>query len=63
MALFSSICKDFVPINFEDVVKTLQSVSQDQRNLISNNVSVVRIVSTNSATSATPESFFQRLEG
>ena len=58
LALLPTICKDFVPINFEDIVKTLPSVSQHQRNLISNSFAVMRIVLTNDATSATPESPF-----
>ena len=58
LALLPTIRKDFVPINFEDILNTLQLVSQDKRSLISNVVAVIRVVLTNGATSASLECLF-----
>ena len=58
LVLLSTICKDFISTNYKETVKTLQPVSQDQRNLISNVVAVISILLTNGASFATPECLF-----
>ena len=49
------------PINLEDVVKVIKSFAPEKRKLIQNVVTVIKIILTNGATSATPERFFSML--
>ena len=47
-----------LPTNFDDVCKTLQAMDKEKRTLIDNIWTIVRIVLTSGATSATPERSF-----
>lgn len=49
------------PVNLDEVVEVLRSLSQEKRKLISNTVTLLRIVLTNGATSATPERSFSMM--
>ena len=49
------------PVNLDEVVEVLRSLSQEKRKLIANTVTLVRIVLTNGATSATPERSFSMM--
>ena len=49
------------PINLEDVVKVIKSFAPEKRKLIQNVVTVIKIILTNGATSATPERSFSML--
>ena len=49
------------PINLEDVVKVIKSFAPEKRQLIQNVVTVIKIILTNGATSATPERSFSML--
>ena len=42
------------PVNLEEVVKVLKSLSREKRILVENCITVIRIILTASATSATP---------
>ena len=53
------------PINLEDVVKVIKLFASEKRKLIQNVVTVIKIILTNGATSATPErsfSMFRRIK-
>lgn len=52
---------EFEPINLEEVVKVLKSLSREKRMLIRNCVTIIRIILTAGATSATPERSFSML--
>ena len=49
------------PINLEDVVKVIKSFAPEKRKLIQNVVTVIKIILTNGAISATPERSFSML--
>lgn len=49
------------PVNLDEVVEVLRSLSQEKRKLIFNTVTLLRIVLTNGATSATPERSFSMM--
>ena len=49
------------PIDLEDVVKVIKSFAPEKRKLIQNVVTVIKIILTNGATSATPERSFSML--
>ena len=49
------------PINLEDVVKVIKSFAAEKRKLIQNAVTVIKIILTNGATSATSERSFSML--
>ena len=50
------------PINLEDAVKVIKSFAPEKRKLIQNVVTVIKIILTNEATSATPERSFSMLK-
>ena len=49
------------PINLEDVVKVIKSFAPEKSKLIQNVVTIIKIILTNGATSATPERSFSML--
>ena len=49
------ICRDSSPLNFGDLVKIIQSLSEEKRKLIKNIIIIIRLVLTCGATTATPE--------
>ena len=53
--LLPAIFDDCKPVNFGDIVKDIQLLSREKHKLIKNVVLIVRLVLTNGATSATPE--------
>ena len=58
LLILQTICKDAQPIHFGDIVEKLRTVSAEERALIPNVISIVKIVLVNGATSATPERSF-----
>ena len=58
LLFLQTICKDAQPIHFGDIVEKLRTVSAEERALIPNVISIVKIVLVNGATSATPERSF-----
>ena len=57
-AIFEEECS---PIKMEDVVKVIKSFAPEKRKLIQNVATVIKIILTNGATSATPERSFPML--
>ena len=55
LELLPVICGESQPTNLADIVKVIQSLSHQKRELIRNVIFIIRIVLTNGATSATSE--------
>ena len=56
--ILPTIFKQSVPIDFRDICNTLQEMDKEQRPLIENVWTIIRLVLTSGATSATPERSF-----
>ena len=61
LQLLPAIFGDCEPVNFGDIVKGIQMLSREKRQLIRNVVLKARLALTNIATSSTPERFFSTL--
>ena len=61
LQLLPAIFGDCEPANFGDIVKGIQMLSREKRQLIRNVVLKARLALTNIATSSTPERFFSTL--
>ena len=61
LQLLPTIFEECPPINLEDIVMALKSLPREKRMLMKNVFTVIRIILTNGATSATPERSFSML--
>ena len=61
LQLLPAIFDDCEPVNFGDIVKSIQLLSREKCNLIRNPVLIARLVFTNGATSATTKRSFPTL--
>ena len=56
--ILPAIFEELAPINFDDICATLKAMDKSKRPLIENIWTIIRIVLTSGATSATPERSF-----